>query len=329
MNERKSLSKRWPLLVAGALAVGLAGLQWVRPRIENPPVTGDIAAPPELAAVLRRSCYDCHSNETHLAWFDHISLASWIVNRDVRNARAALNFSNWDRLSESQRSGKLFEALNQASFGVMPLPDYAALHPQAKLSEQDIATLRNYLIALTPALAEGAAHTTPVVDMSKSAAATPRSEPAAHSSPVRDVRASPNGIPFFADYKNWEAISSTDRVDLGQTRVILGNDIAVKAIADKHTNPWPDGTAFAKLAWAQVTDADGTVRTGEFKTAAFMLKDAMKFAATDGWGFARWHGEGLKPYGDDASFATECVNCHKPMERYDFVFTAPFNLARN
>jgi len=141
-----------------------------------------------------------------------------------------------------------------------------------------------------------------------------------------DVRPSPNGITFFADYKNWETISSTDRVDLGQTRVILGNDVAVKAIADKHTNPWPDGSAFAKLAWAQVADADGSLHTGEFKTAAFMIKGAKKYASTDGWGFARWHGEQLEPYGHDASFATECVDCHAPMAKYDFVFTTPIDV---
>ena len=56
---------------------------------------------------------------------------------------------------------------------------------------------------------------------------------------------------LLPDYKNWKAISSTDRFDNHTMREILGNDVAVKAIADGHINPWPDGTAFAKVAWQQ------------------------------------------------------------------------------
>ncbi|WP_394825764.1 heme-binding domain-containing protein [Pendulispora albinea] len=320
------------LYVGVAGAAGLAGLYFVRPQIGHPPITGDIAAPAEVESVLRRACYDCHSNETHLAWFDHIGPAPWIVSRDVRAGRAAMNFSHWDRLNDAQRSGKLFEALNQMQFGAMPPPSYASLHPEAKISDQDLAALRNYLVALTPALAAntaGAASTSSASSTQVTAATLESSSPKAPTDAKRDVAPSPNGIGYQPDYKNWETISVSDRVDLGQTRVILGNDVAVKAIADKRTNPWPDGTAFAKVAWSQVTDAEGNVHTGDFKTVGFMIKDARQYASTSGWGFARWHGEELKPFGQDASFAgTECLNCHKPMEKYDFVFTAPFNLAK-
>ena len=56
-------------------------------------------------------------------------------------------------------------------------------------------------------------------------------------------------------------------------RVILGNDIAIRAIENARTNPWPDGTGFAKLAWDQLSDEKGIVRTGAFKQVEFMIKD--------------------------------------------------------
>ena len=40
-------------------------------------------------------------------------------------------------------------------------------------------------------------------------------------------------------------------------RVILGNDTAIKAIAENHINPWPNGTNFAKIAWFQRDDGQG------------------------------------------------------------------------
>jgi len=54
-----------------------------------------------------------------------------------------------------------------------------------------------------------------------------------------------------------------------------------------------------------------------------MIKDAHKYASTKGWGWARWKGAGLKPYGTDAAFSAECVGCHAPLRDSDFVFTAP------
>jgi hypothetical protein len=64
------------------------------------------------------------------------------------------------------------------------------------------------------------------------------------------VSPSPNGIAFSTGYKNWKAISTTDRFDNQSLRVIFGNDTTIKAIADHHINPWPDGATLAKVALA-------------------------------------------------------------------------------
>ena len=75
-------------------------------------------------------------------------------------------------------------------------------------------------------------------------------------------------------------------------RVILGNDTAIKAIAENHINPWPDGTTFAKVAWFERDDGQGQVRPGAFFQVEFMIRDSRKYAATKGWGWARWRGAG-------------------------------------
>jgi hypothetical protein len=54
-----------------------------------------------------------------------------------------------------------------------------------------------------------------------------------------------------------------------------------------------------------------------------MIRDSKKYAATKGWGWARWRGAGLKPYGEDAGFTAECVGCHTPVRDKDYVFTTP------
>jgi hypothetical protein len=132
-----------------------------------------------------------------------------------------------------------------------------------------------------------------------------------------------NGLAFLSDYKNWRAISSTDRGDNGTMREILGNDIAVRAIASRQIQPWPNGAAFAKVAWQAVPDAQGVLHTGKFVQVELMVKGKTKYASTAGWGFGRWLGPELKPYGKDAHFASECVGCHTPVRDSDYVYTMP------
>jgi hypothetical protein len=54
-----------------------------------------------------------------------------------------------------------------------------------------------------------------------------------------------------------------------------------------------------------------------------MIRDSDKYASTKGWGWARWRGADLVPYGKDAAFTSECVNCHNPVRNSDYVYTLP------
>jgi len=301
-------------LGAAALTVFVA-LQLVNPPIVKPPVTADLAAPPEVKRVLKNSCYNCHSNETQLTWYDRIAPASWLVASDVYQARRHLNFSEIGKLPAAQQKAALYEAVNMIQLGAMPLPSYTMLHPQARVSPEDLAVLKNYL---NPPSSETAPN--------EAARTTADGQYASwiHSGAASlTVQNSPNGITYIPGYKDWKVISTTNRFDNKTLRVIFGNDVAMKAIADHNTNPWPDGTTFAKAAWFQQPDADGETRTGAFIQVEFMIKDAHKYASTEGWGFARWRGTDLKPYGKDAAFTNECTGCHAPVRHNDYVYSFP------
>lgn len=135
----------------------------------------------------------------------------------------------------------------------------------------------------------------------------------------------PNGITLPEGYKDWRVIGIADRTDNHTMRAILGNDAAVAAAREGRTKPWPDGAILAKVAWKTTTHPHwSTARVpGEFVQAEFMIKDAKKYAATGGWGFARWKGMDQKPYGQDAKFVQECFACHTPVKEQDYVFTRP------
>jgi len=137
-----------------------------------------------------------------------------------------------------------------------------------------------------------------------------------------------NGFPFDPAFESWKPISTTDRGDNNTFRFILGNDVAVKAAQTGNTSPWPDGARFAKIAWEQQLGPDGLVHPGKFVQVELMLKDAQRYKNTEGWGWGRWRGMDLTPYGKDAHFVNECTGCHRPMLGNDYVYTLPISPAK-
>jgi hypothetical protein len=306
--------------LAVAAVVAGAALQLVRPKIEQPPVTAEIDAPAEVRAVLRNSCYNCHSNETRLSWFDQPVPAYWLVAHDVTEARKRLNFSEIGKLPAAAQRGMLFEAVNQIRLGAMPLPSYRQAHPESAVRAEQLAVLERYLAPFGDLPAEtGAAQ----VQAGHAPGEIPEPGVGQIHLSVRSINPEPNGVSFLAGYQTWKPISATDRGDNHTLREILGNDVAVKAIAEKKIMPWPDGAAFAKVAWEAVPDANGELQTGKFIQVEFMVKDAKRYASTAGWGWGRWRGMDLKPYGKDAHFTDECVGCHEPLRGNDYVYSLP------
>jgi mono/diheme cytochrome c family protein len=109
---------------------------------DNPPVvaepTWDTPATRELA---RRACFDCHSNETQWPWYSNIAPLSWLIQRDVDEGRDELNWSEWGSDGEGDESAETVIE------GSMPPSTYSLLHPEARLSDQEIDALVAGLVA--------------------------------------------------------------------------------------------------------------------------------------------------------------------------------------
>ena len=138
-----------------------------------------------------------------------------------------------------------------------------------------------------------------------------------------DVPTAPNGVQVVRGWEDWRVVAPSYRPDKDHIRVILGNDTALQAMKNG-TRPFPDGTVMAKVAWTtrKHPSFPAAVEPDRFVQVEFMIKDAGKYPATGGWGFARFTGPELKPYGRDAGFVQECFGCHTPVKGNDFVFTS-------
>ena len=133
--------------LAVVVVVVFLGAQFVRPARTNPSVdqmqtiTAHLQITPPVAAILDRSCHDCHSNSTRWPWYSNIAPASWFLIDHVNHGRSQLNFSEWGKLDKREADKKLEEMCEEVSDKLMPIDSYAWIHRSAKLSDADIKTL--------------------------------------------------------------------------------------------------------------------------------------------------------------------------------------------
>lgn len=130
------------------LLIGIAIAMQFRKVVDNPPVTQEIPAPADVRAILQKSCFDCHSNQTRITWLQKLPVASSMVSSDVKGARSILNFTEWNKYTPMEQEGLIYLAVSAADDGQMPPDDYLWIHPDAKLSNQDKAVLKNWLLSL-------------------------------------------------------------------------------------------------------------------------------------------------------------------------------------
>lgn len=123
--------------VISALIVVFILIQFVPVAKTNPPVTAEIDAPADVKDIIRRSCYDCHSNESSWPWYSKIAPFSWFVIDHVNEAREEFNFSTWDKYSKKKKAKVIEEIWEEVEEEEMPLWSYTILHSDAKLSEAE------------------------------------------------------------------------------------------------------------------------------------------------------------------------------------------------
>ena len=136
-------NKKFKYLLTGLIAV-LVIIQFYPVDRTNPAVRGEIEASQQVKNILKRSCNDCHSYETHWPFYSYIAPASWLVVKDVKEGREELNFSEWDKYSQEEKAEKAEEIIEEIEEDEMPMKIYRLTHPDAKLSEEETETIRQW-----------------------------------------------------------------------------------------------------------------------------------------------------------------------------------------
>jgi hypothetical protein len=96
MNNRSSIVAGW--IIIGSILIQFIPLD----RVEHPskPISH---IPASVLALLEAHCFDCHSSHTRWPRSAYVAPLSWYVTGKVRQAREALDFTNFDTLREPAR----------------------------------------------------------------------------------------------------------------------------------------------------------------------------------------------------------------------------------
>lgn len=141
---RRGNARTWCVIVGTASGLLALGIQFVPPEypLDNPPSEATIAGPEPVVRVLRRACFDCHSNETRWPWYAHVAPISWMIAVDVAGGRSRMNLSEWEGLRVGFRRRFARKIVERIEKGEMPLPRYLWLHPAARVSPEELELLR-------------------------------------------------------------------------------------------------------------------------------------------------------------------------------------------
>jgi hypothetical protein len=136
------------------LVAGIVIIQFFRPdRVTINQMTADdinnkMQIPGNVQGIFKRSCYDCHSNQTFWPWYSNIAPVSWLVADDVNKGRKKMNFSEWGKLTQPKQEKKLSDIYDQVTQGDMPLPKYLIIHKDAALSQTEKDAICGWITSL-------------------------------------------------------------------------------------------------------------------------------------------------------------------------------------
>jgi hypothetical protein len=134
-----------PRIIRITAVFALAMFAWVlialalhpQPQAQGKPLFQGAQIDSLTLAVFQRSCQNCHSERTQWPWYSRVPPVSWMIAKDVNDARRQVNFSYWDSYSEGQQADLLARIGAVVRIGRMPLARYTLLHREAVLTSQE------------------------------------------------------------------------------------------------------------------------------------------------------------------------------------------------
>ncbi|MEO8794918.1 MAG: heme-binding domain-containing protein [Daejeonella sp.] len=142
-----------------ALLIFAIAIQFIQPapnqsgQVLETDITNVFEMPKDVQAILRTSCYDCHSNNTKYPWYSKIQPGGWWMASHINKGKSDLNFNEFGSYSKRRQQSKLKSIANAIEDGTMPLPSYTLIHTDAKLDREEKSLVLNWVKTTRDSLA--------------------------------------------------------------------------------------------------------------------------------------------------------------------------------
>lgn len=93
--------------------------------------------PDSVQTILKKACYDCHSDNTSYPWYNNIQPVAWWLNNHINEGKGELNFSEFGKRPMAKRAKKIRKIAKEVQGGDMPLDSYTWIHKNAILTEAE------------------------------------------------------------------------------------------------------------------------------------------------------------------------------------------------
>ena len=136
------------------LLIAFLFMQFFRPKknlstaVAINDITTNYAIPADVHAVLKASCYDCHSNNSTYPWYNNIQPVAWYLADHIKEGKKEINFNEFASYKIAKQYRKLEEIINQVEMDEMPIESYTLIHGGTKLNVAQKSMIINWATVL-------------------------------------------------------------------------------------------------------------------------------------------------------------------------------------
>ncbi len=129
------------------LLIALIVIQFFRPEKNVSPgkqqlsISNAYPIPSDVAPILEKACYDCHTNNSRYPWYSKIQPVAWWLDNHIREGKSHLNLDEFLSYSAKKQDHKMEEVIETVKENVMPLDSYTWTHHDARLTQKEKETI--------------------------------------------------------------------------------------------------------------------------------------------------------------------------------------------
>lgn len=106
-------------------------------KTADSPIPIGVQMPSQVRTILVEKCADCHSNHPRSPLYGRFAPVSWLMERDIVEARRAMNLSQWDAYPADKQQTLAAKIVQETKSHEMAPVQYRMIHWNARIDDAD------------------------------------------------------------------------------------------------------------------------------------------------------------------------------------------------